>query len=144
LYYPVYFVNSNNSDKIFFIKDKYAFGIQEALEKKKFGNWLPIESRGFDFCGNGYSGLIVHPQEFVVILMKKYDGDLETAMRARFQVGENIIVSKPFKGRINKNQFKIKDSSYIQGRLQKTNGKAASWLFYNAVPKEEEWVVKTF
>ncbi len=142
-HYPVYFVNSTNTDKVFFGKDSYVFGIQEALNKTEYENWRPIESKGFDFCGNGRWGLIVHPQEFVLVLMRKYEGDYKTEMRVRFKVGENIFISKPFKGQINKSQFFIKDSSYLKKDLQETNGKAAAWLFYDAVPKEEEWAVKT-
>jgi len=142
-YYPVYFVNSTNTDKVFYGKDSYVFGIQEALVKEKYGEWRPIEGRGFDFCGNGRWGLIVHPQEFVLVLMRKYDGDYETEIRVRFEVGENIFVSRPFKGKINKSQFSIQDSSYLERRLKETDGKAATWLFYGAITKEEEWTVKT-
>jgi hypothetical protein len=143
-HYPVYFVNSTKNDKVFYGKDSYIFGIQEAVDKEKYREWRPIEGRGFDFCGNGRWGLIVHPQEFILVLMRKYKGDYETEMRVRFEVGENIFVSRPFKGRINESQFSIQDSSYLKRRLQETDGKAASWLFYGAIPKEEEWAVKTF
>jgi len=143
-YYPVYFVNSTKTDKIFLGKDSYVFGIQEALDKEgEYAQWRPIEGRGFDFCGNGRWKLIVHPQEFVLILMRKYKGDYETEMRVRFQVGENIFVSRPFKGRINEKQFSIHDSSYVARVLRETDGQAWAWLFYGAPPREE-WVVKTF
>ena len=139
-YYPVYFVNSTSTDKIFFGKDSYAFGIQEAQEKEPiYSHWRPIESRGYDFCGNGNWGLIVHPQEFVVVLMRKYEGNYETNLRVRFQIGENILVSRSFKGTIDQSQFSVLDSSYLELKLKETNGGAASWLFYGATPNEEEW-----
>lgn len=143
-HYPVYFVNSTKTDKVFYGKDSYAFGIQEAVENEKYGNWRPIEGRGFDFCGNGEWGLIIHPGEFILVLMRKYKGDFNSDMRVRFEVGENIFVSRSFKGSLNESQFSIQDSSYLEQRLQETDGKAATWLFYGAVPKEEEWAVKTF
>lgn len=142
-YYPVYFVNSSNSDKIFLGKDSYAYGIQEARMNEQFSDWQPIEGRGFDFCGNGTFGLVVRPKEFVIVLMKKYEGNYKAPLRVRFQQDESIYVSKPFYGYIDTNQFTIQDSTYLSRRLQETNGKAATWLFYGAVPKEEEWVVKT-
>lgn len=142
-HYPVYFVNSTKSDKVFYGKDSYVFGIQEALDEKKFGKWRPIEGRGFDFCGNGRWGLIVHPQEFILILMRKYEGDYNTDMRVRFEVAENIFVSRSFKGIMNKSQFSIQDGSYFEQKLQETDGRAATWLFYGAVPNEKEWAVKT-
>ena len=143
-HYPVYFVNSTKTDKVFYGKDSYVFGIQEAVDKSKYGEWRPIEGRGFDFCGNGHWGLIIHPQEFILVLMRKYEGDYATNMRVRFEVGDNIFVSRPFNGRINESQFSIQDSSYLKQRLRETDGKAATWLFYGAVPKEDEWAVKTF
>lgn len=142
-HFPVYFVNSTKKDKIFYGKDRYVFGIQEAIDNEDFRQWRPIEGRGFDFCGNGHWRLIVHPHEFVMILMKKYEGDYETDLRVRFQVGENILVSVPFKGRINKSQFSIGDNSYIKRQLKESSGAAASWLFYGATPNEEIWAGKT-
>lgn len=141
-YYPVYFVNSTKTDKVFFGKDSYVFGIQEAIDKDEFGNWKPIETRGFDFCGNGRWGLIVHPQEFVLVLMRKYEGNYKTKLRSRFKIGDNILISRPYIGNINENQFAVKDSSYLQRKLKETDGKAATWLFYGAVPNEELWAGK--
>ena len=140
-HYPVYFVNSSKTDKIFLGKDSYVFGVQEARLKYKYSEFNPIEVRGFDFCGNGTWGLKVEPNEFVLVLMSKYDGDYETALRARFKMGECIYVSKPFLGKIDTNQFHLPDSSYIIDELQKTHGKAAEWLFYGAKIKDEEWQI---
>lgn len=137
-HYPVYFVNSTNTDKVFYGKDSHVFGIQEAVDKEDSGEWRPIEGKGYDFCGYGTWALIVHPQEFVLVLMNKYQGDYETNLRARFQVGENILVSRPFKGMINKSQFSIQDSSQLQRQLEWSEGRAATYLFYGAIPKEEE------
>jgi hypothetical protein len=143
-HYPVYFVNSTNTDKVFLGKDSYAFGIQEARGYGEYAGWQPLEGRGFDFCGNGRWGLIVRPQEFVVVLMRKYQGDFNTQVRVRFRLGETTYVSAPFLGKVNSEQFRLRDSSYLQSRLQETDGKAAAWLFYGAVPEEAEWAVKTF
>ncbi len=143
-YYPVYFVNSTATDKMVLGKDSHLFGIQEAVNRFNYNQWQPIEYRGFDFCGNGTWGMVVHPGEFVLILMQKYAGEVKTAMRTRFRIGETTYVSKPFLGFVNPEQFSIKDSSYLQIRLQETNGNAANWLLYGAIPDEEEWAVKTF
>ena len=85
--------------------------------------------------------MIVAPYEFVLVLMRKYEGDTETGLRVRFEIGESIYVSKAFLGKVNAKQFQIEDSSYLEKRLQETDGKAAAWLFYGAVPRENEWVV---
>lgn len=141
-HYPVYFINSTNTDKVFPGKDSYVTGIQEALDTEKWGEWRPIEARGYDFCGNGRWGLIVHPKEFVLVLMRKYKGDFETKLRVRFQLGENRYVSKPFNGVVNPNQFSIQDSSYLKQELNETSGHAADWLFYGASPDKKEWAEK--
>lgn len=141
-YYPVYFVNSTKTDKMFFGKDRYAFGIQEAFDNDS--NWRPIEKRGFDFCGNGHWGLVVHPNEFVVVLMRKYEGVFKTGIRVRFVLGESVYVSKPFEGTINPNQFNVQDSLYLE-KLRERIGNAATWLFYGyPLQKEKEWSVKAF
>jgi hypothetical protein len=138
-HYPVYFINSTTTDKVLYGKDSYLFGIQEALDQARYRQWWPIEGRGFDFCGNGHWELVVHPQEFVLALMKKYAGDCETDMRVRFAIGDYIIVSRPFKGIMNESQFSIEEDSYVGFNLRDSDAKALSWLFYGAVPKEDEW-----
>lgn len=143
IYYPVYFVNTSSSDKVFLGKDNYAFGIQEAYDLcDDDGAWKPVEARGFSFCGNGYWGLVVKPQEFVLILMRKYEGNMETAIRLRFSVGESIYVSKPFMGYVNEKQFSY--GQELKEHLRRTNGVDAFWLFYGAVPEQSEWIVKSF
>lgn len=77
-YYPVYFVNSGPNDKLLLGKDSHVFGIQEAENKFNSDRWQPIEYRGYDFCGNGVWGVIVHPGEFYMVLMKKYKGEIKT------------------------------------------------------------------
>ena len=135
-YYPVYFINSTRTNKVFLGKDSYAFGIQEAEDTSEYPRWRPIESRGWDFCGNGNWALVVKPGEFVVVLMKKYEGEYLTNLRVRFALGPNVYVSPPFAGRINKNQFYFhKDSN-----LKSTNGNYSFSVFYGAVPAEQKEV----
>ncbi len=136
-YFPVYFVNSSNQDKVLYGKDSYVLGIQEAVDRKEHNGWYPIESRGFDFCGNGKWGLIIHPQEFVLVLMRKYKGPYLSRMRVRFKNAENIMVSKSFKGTLNHSQFSVADSSYLLQRLQESPANAANDLFYGSSPSEK-------
>ncbi|QNR25170.1 hypothetical protein [Croceimicrobium hydrocarbonivorans] len=135
-YFPVYFVNSTNKDKVFYGKDGHVFGIQEAKEKRN--QWHPIEVKGYDFCGNGRWAMIIHPQEFVVVLMQKYQGDYETEIRSRFKIGENIFVSKPYEGSIFKSQFSLPDSSYLLRTREHWNKDPSNWYFYGAHLKEYE------
>lgn len=138
-YYPIYIYNPTNQDKLFFGKDLNGFGIQEAIDKSNNQTWRPIESKTIIGCENGYWTLIVHPHEFVILLMKKYTADDETQIRVRLKIGKNKYISKPFIGKIDPRQFSIKDKSTIREFLQKSNGKAAEQLFYGASPNEKEW-----
>lgn len=141
-HYPVYFVNSTNSNKIFIGKDSHAFGIQEAKALEGFSAWRPIESSSFDSCGNGGWGLIIKPGEFAVMLMRKYGGETETDLRVRAQMGNSTFVSKPFKGVVNQKQFNIDEGSYAFRILRDRNSKALYWLFYGATPKTKEGWIK--
>ena len=132
-YYPAYLVNSTNSNKILFGKDGHIFGIQEAIDKESFDFWKPIEARPFDFCGNGSWRIAIEPNEFGLILMKKYKGDYTTKLRTRIKNGDNIIVSNDYYGKINKSQFKIADSSSIKRRLINSDSTDNTFsLFYGA------------
>lgn len=141
-YYPVYFVNATSNSKLFPLKDSYIYGIQEAKSLESGYNWRPIESRGFDFCGNGHWGIKVHPNEFVLALIRKYKGDFETDIRVRVKVGESIYVSKPFIGEIDRNQFLINDNDYIKMQLRKSNGESSSWLFNGSMPNPSQWAIE--
>ena len=108
-YYPVYIINRTPEMKMFIGKDSHGFGIQEA--ENGIFSWNPIECQMYDFCGNGYFGVKVYPHEYVVLLFPKYAGNYKTNMRVRVVIGDNIYVSQPFEGLINRKQFHLKDSA---------------------------------
>lgn len=126
-YYPVYFINSTQTNKVFFGKDSYTFGIQEALQG--YSDWLPIECRGYSFCGNGYWQMIVEPGEFVLVLMRKYKGEETTQLRVKFRIGASTYVSKSFEGQISPEQRYLKDD-YALEHLIKSRGKSERYMFY--------------
>ena len=133
-FYPVFVVNETKSTKMFTGKDSYVFAIQEA--KDSTGSWYPIESKGFDFCGNGYWGLKIHPNEFAVFLLPVYDGEFNTELRVRLKIGTSVYVSQPFMGNINYNQF-YTHPKWPSSEMPK--GPQAATIFhrfYGAIPKE--------
>lgn len=137
-YYPVYLVNSTKNDKLFLGKDSHVFAIQEAQYKTKYRNrWYAIEGAGFDFCGNGTWGMIVHPREFMMFLMRKYQGDYLTKIRVRFRNGESLYVSTAFNGMIDERQFLIEEESYLDKALEDYGDCGFSGLFHGAIPKWE-------
>jgi hypothetical protein len=135
-YYPVYAVNETSQTKIFIAKDSYVFALQEARDTNNHDRWEPIEGKGFDFCGNGYFGLKVHPGEFVLFLVPKYQGSENTLMRVRLKVGDNIYVSNSFPGKMNYKQFSVKKDSWLGEELNKNKASAIKWMFYGSMPKD--------
>lgn len=131
-FYPVYIVNQTPTVKSFIGKDSRVFGLQEALDTN--GYWRPIEGQGFDFCGNGYWRLKVHPQEFITVLFPKYSGNYKTKIRVRIENGENIYVSQPYDGTINEKQLYLKKESYLYNDLIENKSSAIQNLFYGATP----------
>jgi hypothetical protein len=131
-YYPVYIVNQTISNKLFIAKDSYFFGIQEALDSNY--NWSPIEKRGFDFCGNGYYGLKIHPGEFALCLFPVYKGTYKTKIRVRISIGDNIYVSAPFEGTINYNQFHFNKKEYDYKMVLDEPLSNIFYNFYGAIP----------
>jgi hypothetical protein len=135
-YYPVYITNQTPSIQYFNGKDSHIFGIQEALDTN--GRWYPIEMEAFDFCGDGNWKIEVKTEEFLICLFPKYKGNFKTKLRVRITNGNNILVSKPFEGIINRNQFYVhKDTWYFED-IVKNNGNFAKKLFYGAIPKNLE------
>jgi hypothetical protein len=133
IFFPVYVVNETAEPKIFIAKDSYVFAIQEAVDTSDYNSWYAIEAKGFDFCGNGVFRRKLLPKEFIVFLMPKYSGKDTTYLRTRIKIGENIIISKPYKGCFDKKQFQVtKDNTWAKD-LKKLNYK---WMFYGARNKE--------
>lgn len=102
--FPVFIVNPTQSTKVFVAKDSYVFAIQEAMDPHN-EQWYPIEFLPYDFCGNGYYGIKVHPKEFVMIVAPKFQGDTKGMLRIRLKIGEDIYVSQPYEGYFNSGQF---------------------------------------
>ena len=135
LHFPVYVVNETYEPRIFFGKDSHGFAIQEAIDTSDYSLWHPIESNGFDFCGNGRFRKKLKSKEFLIFLMPKYSGSDTTSLRIRFQIGESVFISKTYSGTINPKQFDIEKKAWIYDRLKESKGDAASFIFYGGRPK---------
>lgn len=134
-FYPVYIVNETAEPKLFIGKDSYVFAIQEAVDTSEYSSWYAIEGRGVDFCGNGYFRRKIEPGEFIMFLFPKYSGLEKTLLRVRINVGNGLMISKPFEGEINRNQFRIKNGSWYHDQLAKSKEAASNWMFYGAAIK---------
>jgi hypothetical protein len=56
-------------------------------------------------CGHSYWQLRVHPREFVMCLMRKYEGNFKTQLRVRLEMNRNTYLSEPYDGAIDTIQF---------------------------------------
>ncbi|WP_133660136.1 hypothetical protein [Hymenobacter sp. UV11] len=126
---PVYVVNTSPSTKLLAGKDSWVFAIQEAQDRQ--GQWRPIESRGFDFCGNGHWLLKLKPRQLALFFVQQYAGPFATRLRVRLQNGESRYVSAPYPGHIREQQFLAPAEQVAQLR---DNPAAINWLYYGAEP----------
>jgi hypothetical protein len=133
--FPVYVANETSRTKFFIAKDNYAFGIQEAADSSFYDIWRPIEGKGFDFCGNGSFGLKVHPGEFIMLLVPKYEGNEKGLMRVRLQIGESIYLSNSFNGMFNRKQFDPKKGTLFYDVVKRNDPTGIQRVFYGSVPK---------
>lgn len=135
-YFPVYVVNETSTTKVFIGKDSHVFGIQEAIDRTDgWNHWHPIEGEGFDFCGNGYFGLKVHPGEFVMFLVPKYQGEERDLMRIRLEIGESLYISRSYEGTFSVRQFNIPKTLRYHRYLSDPKNRLPYSSFYGAIPK---------
>lgn len=135
-FFPVYVVNETQIPKLFIAKDSYVFAIQEAVDTGDFMSWHAIEAKGFDFCGDGYFRRKVLPHEFIMFLMPKYSGNDTTFLRTRIKIGDKILLSKPYRGTISNNQFKVQKAGWVSDVLKKKDPATQNFIFYGATNKE--------
>jgi hypothetical protein len=50
------------------------FGVMPGDVTSDYSLWHPIESTGYDFCGNGCFRKKLNPKEFILFLLLKYSG----------------------------------------------------------------------
>jgi hypothetical protein len=131
-YYPVYLVNSTNSNKLYFGKDYHGYGIQEAIDTSRLAqDWAPIEQKAIGLeCGNGEWAMVIRPGEFIMLLMKKYRGETKTKVRVRIANGPTIYVSKSFDASINQDQFQ--PGSFLTKFFKELEYEEPTKYFYGA------------
>jgi hypothetical protein len=129
LVYPIYVLNATPRTKLLLGKDSWVFAIQEARDRS--GYWRPIESRGYDFCGNGRWAIKLHPRQAMVVLMAKYQGAFRTLLRVRLINGSSLYVSPPYPGQVDERQFIVPPNQYHT--LEKDLSAVYS-LYYGATP----------
>jgi hypothetical protein len=103
-YFTGYLINA--SDSIFNAEkqDGSLIMIQEAIDKN--GDWQPIEYWTYSGCGNSYfHPLTLKPGKYIMIPIKKYNGNYKTKIRLKLKKDKSIFYSDPFDGSIETSQF---------------------------------------
>jgi hypothetical protein len=104
-YFTSYLINTTDTTIVVSRQDGSVMMIQEA--KDSAGKWTPIEYWQHSGCGNSYfNPLHIEKNQYVMIPIKKYQGDFKTEMRLKLSCQNQIIYSDSFQGSVNKNQFK--------------------------------------
>lgn len=115
VYFKAYLINTTNDTIESTTQDGSLIMIQEALNKK--GEWQPIEYWVHSGCGNSYfNPLMLAPGNFVVVPIRKYQGNFETKIRLKWKNGKETYYSEPFEGSINTTQFE-KETKNVGGIL---------------------------
>lgn len=134
---PVYIVNETSKP---IILDAYFESHMLTEAKDENGYWFPIEINGVIGCGNGRYPTKICPQEVLVVGMKKHSGSFKTELRIRLKSGAQMIVSDPFPGGIDPNQFNIskemKDRFGLGNEIQITDYGFIQNFFLGAIPKQ--------
>jgi hypothetical protein len=131
--FPLYIINPTTTEKIF-SSTYFSDAIQEALDKGS-SKWYAIETIYHDFCGRNYLRRKIPPGDFVMLLMPKYAGSYTTYIRTRISIGRNILISKPYKGVINKKQFTAFDPRMF---IKESEQGLFGWSFLGAEPKPKD------
>jgi len=134
-FFPVYLVNETAKTKLFFIEDSRVSGIQELKDTVYPQNWYPIEHKSFSYGCGLYTGIKVHPGEFLVFLVPKYWGASQLKMRVKVQIGENIYHSMPYLGRCNYRQLHMRKKSWIHNVFLSDKTATIFYYFYGNWPK---------
>lgn len=103
-------VNGTDDTVAFDACDSRLSIIQEA--KDESGEWRAIEYLPRSWCGNSYHRVLLSSGESWAFPAPRYDGALTTNLRFRLmdEGGETLLVSNEFKGKINTEQFELKQS----------------------------------
>ena len=137
VFYPVYVVNETGSAKYFHLQNSIMLAIHEAIDNdddNPLTTWSPIEHRPPMNCTRSDKYIKVLPGEFLMFMMPKYHGHHVTMLRVRIRNGDNTMVSQPFPGNIDQNQFLFKAGDDVNKSIDYWPG-YLDWFFYGAVPK---------
>lgn len=101
--YPIYIINTSYSVHNINLKGNEMYLVVEALNESREWKAITMTTAGNCIPDNILS---IHPQHYALGKTLKFHGSFKTQLRIKMAVGSEIIYSDPFKGFINKNQFK--------------------------------------
>jgi len=138
-YFPLYVVNETSNSKILITGTNKACALQEIKDTSGHNLWFPIEQS--HFIDTHWSvGVLIHSNEFAVLLIPKYKGSVNAFMRVRLKFNNTTYVSLPYMGKCNLGQLNINrdDRLYELMKMGKDNyirDEIIRDIFLGTIPK---------
>lgn len=129
-YFPLFIINSSKQDKLFIQQEDELDVVQEAQHPNQIHEYYAITF--LPIFGTRDIGILIRPNEYLLYFIPKFQGGITTELRLRYKTGNSTIVTKPFKGQINLNQFNTDQNAYLNDKIIKDGCDAVPWLFLDA------------
>jgi hypothetical protein len=111
----IYLINKSDSAVNYSSQDGKIPMIREAINDK--GEWQPIEYWEWSWCGNSYHSGAISPGKNYCMNTFVYGGAIRTKIRFKMLLGNYILYSDSYNGRVNKGQFIKPKNMYEKGFL---------------------------
>jgi len=100
--FEVYLINTTNNDIYFSVP--YQRLICQAIDKN--GDWVDIEYfENFSWGNDQFSEISLGHSRLFTIVVPCYTGTFETDLRYKFTIGDDVLYSQVFRGKINEGQI---------------------------------------
>jgi hypothetical protein len=127
---PVYIVNETGRTKLLYGFNSELEAYQEA--KDTTGQWRPIEEQELLMDSFPFA-LKIFPHEYFAFLVPIYTGNFYTQIRVRLYNDDNVVVSRPYWGRINLSQFTRRHTRSLLAPYR-------DWDDSNFEQKRQRWI----
>jgi hypothetical protein len=101
--FKLYLINGSEDTISLPLQDGRIKIIQEALNRNR--EWQEIENYYSSYCGNSYYEMKLMPNEYEIYPRPIFKGVFATKLRFKLKIGEKMIYSNEFGGKINVKQF---------------------------------------
>jgi len=105
-FFPMFVINETSKPKVIVREKSHIEIIHEARDSNDI--WRSIGKTHLGATRRKVWRLNLHPQEYGVFLMPLYQGNYATELRVILKNGDHLLISKPYDGNINYEQFSFR------------------------------------